>query len=328
MTAVRTLFYALLVTLIGCASSTSSSNSGGWIGPTRAAEVSVAPWTAHDAPGSVLSSAKYRVYTTLPEGPRRDGLPQVLEGAYAQYQQLGPVATPDDRPLHCFVFAQRAEWEEFTARKTGEDAPMYLKIPKGGYTIGDWFVAYSDSDEGYFSAAAHEGWHQYAARHFKGKLPPFLEEGVACLFENVQMVRGLPRWNTSVNPIRSQALTVAAKANRLWTLDELLRLDAGDVVEPPAERDAFYAQSWAFARFLLEAEGGRYRPMFRQLLADAAAGTTFEPDTTLTSPRRGWDPDVGRVVLEHYLQQDFASIDQAYHAFVTQITAGKERRRP
>jgi hypothetical protein len=252
-----------------------------WTGPSRAANVDVQPWTSHGtAPAFVLQSPRYRIYTTLPDGSRRSALPQVLEGAYAQYHALAPTPMLDDRPMSCFVFAQREEWAEFTARKTGQDAAMYLQIPRGGYTIDDWFVAYSDSDHALFSAAAHEGWHQYVARHFRGRLPPFLEEGVACLFEDVRMNDGLPRWNLAVNPDRTTELTKAAKNLQLWPLEQLIAMHAGDVVDQPQERiDAFYAQDWAFARFLLEAEGGRYRPMFQLWLAETAAGTAFAGET-------------------------------------------------
>jgi hypothetical protein len=300
---------AFALVAIGCA-----SPSRDWTGPARAERVVVNAWSSRPVPAAVLNSPRYTIYTTLPDGKRRDALPQVLEGAYAQYQAIAPAKLVDDRPMHCFVFAERKEWEEFTSRRTGDDAPMYLQIPRGGYTIDDWFVAYSDSDRGIYSAAAHEGWHQYVARHFKGRMPPFLEEGMACLFEDVRMTRGLPRWNTSVNPARTAALTLAAKENDLWPLEELIGLHAGHVVQAPRARiNAFYAQSWAFARFLNEAEGGRYRPMFRKLLADAAAGEIRKP----------YDPTNTKALLERYLRQDLDEIEQSFANFVTQITTGQ-----
>ena len=292
---------------IGC-----STHRAGWTGPASSAAFTVSPWPSRAAPASVLTSQRYRIYTTLPGGARRDALPQVLEGAYAQYQRLAPLKPMDDRPLHCFIFADRREWEEFTTRRTGSDAAMYRQIPRGGYTIDDWFVAWSDHDCAIFSAAAHEGWHQYVSRHFKGRLPPFLEEGVGCLFENVRMEKGLPRWNTSVNPERLHALKVVVEHEQLWPLEELITLHAGDVVKlPRAKIEAFYGQSWAFARFLIEAEGGRYHPLFQAWLADTAAGKTG----------RTWQPATTRPVIERYLQQDFASIDRGYREFVTQITS-------
>lgn len=266
----------------------------------------------------MLSSPRYVIYTTFAERKRRNALAQVLEGAYIQYQLFAPTTPLDDRPMHCFIFAKRTEWEEFTDRQTGRDAAMYLQIPRGGYTIDDWFAAWSDTDQGLFNTAAHEGWHQYVARNFQGRLPPFLEEGIACLFETVRIERGLPRWNTSLNPLRAQMLRRAAEEGHVWRLDELIALDAGHVVQTLRPRiNAFYAQSWAFARFLNEAEGGRYRPMLQEFLADAAVGKT---------PRR-WEPHETRRALERYFQQDFAEIERAYTLFVRRITSEGRRDR-
>jgi hypothetical protein len=300
------LLIVLSTLMSGCA-----SRSQKWTGPVQPERVLANAWSQRSAPATVLNSPRYTIYTTLPSGARRDALPQVLEGAYAQYQAIAPAKVIDARPMHCFVFAGRKEWEEFTSRRTGDDAPMYLQIPRGGYTIDDWFVAYSDSDRGVFSAAAHEGWHQYVARHFKGRMPPFLEEGMACLFEDVRMSRGLPRWNTSVNAARLSALTTAAKETDLWPLEELIGLHAGHVVKEPREKiNAFYAQSWAFARFLNEADGGWYRPMFRKLLADAAAGEVH----------RTYDAEGTRALLERYLHEDLGETERSFAAFVRQIT--------
>jgi hypothetical protein len=314
MVARMRIFLALLaIVLTGCA----SGRGNGWDGPSRPAHVDATRWTAHDAPASVLRSPRYAIYTTLPRGARRDALPQVLEGAYAQYQAIAPAPMVDDRPLSCFIFDRRDEWAQFTALRTGKDAAMYLQIPRGGYTIDDWFVAYSDNDHALFSAAAHEGWHQYAARHFKGRLPPFLEEGFACLFENVRMISGLPRWNLTVNPERARAL--ARKRDRLWPLEQLIAMHAGDVVDQPQDRiDAFYAQTWAFARFLLEADGGRHRAGVQRWLADTACGGG-------RVGAKPWQAAETKGLIEYYLGHDLASLEQDFGAFVIQITREGDR---
>ena len=135
------------------------------------------------------------------------------------------------------------------------------------------------------------------------------------------MQGALPRWNISVNPARAYALSKAARAGQLWPLDELVTMHAGEVVDLPAAKvDAFYAQNWAFARFLLEAEGGRYRPKLQRWLADTAAGTVYDPGGTLRTPGKAWDSSGTRAVLEHYLGEDFASIERAYAAYVAQLT--------
>ena len=76
-----------------------------------------------------------------------------------------------------------------TARHTGMDAAIYLQITRGGYTIGDWFVSYYVGENATYSVASHEGWHQYVARNFRGRLPPFLEEGTASSDEKERLRR-------------------------------------------------------------------------------------------------------------------------------------------
>jgi len=44
-------------------------------------------------------------------------------------------------------------------------------------------VVYYIGRERTFSALGHEGWHQFNSRHFKFRLPSWLDEGIAMLFE-------------------------------------------------------------------------------------------------------------------------------------------------
>src|SRR5207247_1086742 len=145
-----------------------------------------------------------------------DTLAQTLEGAYGHYHMLTPSVPETREPMKCYVFARRQEWASFTSEKTGADAAVYLQITRGGYTIRDWFVAYYIGQAATCSVTAHEGWHQYVSRHFKSRLPPFLEEGTATLFEDVQFVNKLPRWDLSINPTRAHNLRKTIERRKLW----------------------------------------------------------------------------------------------------------------
>jgi hypothetical protein len=303
----------VMATAAGCA----REANGRWSGPQHRAKVSAQAWQIVDRPGRVLRTQHYNIYTTIPDRDYALLLGQLMEGAAAEYLKLVPSVLPSLSPMACYVFADRRQWAAFTARRTGTDSRIYLKIPRGGYTIDDWFAGYFIGERSTLSVAAHEGWHQFVGRHFEGRLPPFLEEGIACMFETVRMDDGLPRWNLSHNPARDFGLRRAVEGKYLWPLEKLITLDAGDVVDAPREKiDAFYAQSWAFARFLREAEAGRYRPMFEALLGDTAAGTVEDPTGTLKVATRSWAPAAAQPILEHYLRQDLASIELAYLAFV------------
>jgi hypothetical protein len=235
---------------------------------------------------------------------------------------LTPGVPLSTTPMECYVFARRPQWVEFTRQHTGQDAAVYLQINRGGYTIRDWFVAYYIGDAGTNSVAAHEGWHQYVARNFHSRLPPFLEEGIATSFENINWPGRVPHWNLSVNLNRADKLKTAIQNSKLWPLDQLCTMHAGDVVSMSGERiETFYAQNWAFAQFMLNGEGGKYRPAFHKMMADLASGDA----DAFTGRRRTlpgtWDPRTVRPLLEHYLSMSMPQIDAAYQAYIRQLAS-------
>jgi hypothetical protein len=248
--------------------------------PGRLRQTKVTQWSFGEEKAKLLESRHYHVYTTIKEDEVLDLLPQVMEGALSMYQEIAPGVAMSDRHMDCFIFRWRSEWDEYTQKYAGNDAKVYLQIRSGGYTIYDRYVAYYIGREGTFAVAAHEGWHQFAGRHFKGRMPPFLEEGLACMFETISWKDHLPRWNLSVNTQRAQTLRKAMDAKDLWPLEKLISMHAGDIVGESNDRiDAFYAQCWAFAtetapeRFTIRPNPRpRHRPLEPQSrAADAGA---------------------------------------------------------
>jgi hypothetical protein len=306
--------FALVAALLGgCAAGTQPHAR---VGPAAAARISLEPWEFEGQAGQKLITEHYVIHSTINDQQIVAGVAQVLEGALTQYRQLAPDVPLTQRPLECFLFANRQQWVRFTVEHTGEDATVYLQINRGGYTVGDWFVAYFLGDIGTYSVAAHEGFHQYLGRHLQQRIPPFLEEGLACMFEDVTWDGNLPRWDLTVNYGRQSALRQAVAEDRLLPLADLMNTHAGLVVNRSHEKIAlFYAQCWAFARFMREAEGGRFQPALARMLADAAAGRLMgdEPprkDKTL------WSPRVAGPVLEAYLAMPMPQIERRYRAFL------------
>jgi hypothetical protein len=317
-TKIRTIWIGLLtLALTAC----EQSQSTGWDGPKMLATVNVAD-VGNSAPKlKLVTTQHYKIFTTIDDRPDMlDRMAQLMEGAFIAYQGMVPEVTPTNYPMQCYLFATRLQWATFTRQHTGADAPVYLQITRGGYTIHDWYVAYYIGDIGTYSVAAHEGWHQFVARHFHGRLPPFLEEGLACMFENVEWSGDLPRWNLSRNPSRALSLRKALDAHELFPLEKLVTLHAGQVVGQSNIRiEAFYSQDWAFARYLWEGENGKYRPALQRLLADTAAGTTYDPTGSHRYPYLGWNPAGVRPMLEHYLGEDLSVTDNGYQKFMQKI---------
>ena len=279
-------------------------------------------YTVQGEPGCKVVSPHYVIYSTISDREILVRFGQLMEGAMDAYQSLASGVPASDQPLECYLFETRGQWAAFTRQHTGEDAAVYLRVNRGGYTVGDWFVAYWIGDGATFSVAAHEGWHQFVARHFRGRLPPFLEEGMACLFEEVQWENGLPRWDLSKNEPRLEALRAAVDGDCMYPLAQLVRMHAGQVVGKPSSRiEAFYAQSWAFARFLNDGEGGRYRPALRRMFADAARGALYDDSFQQVSRAPLWNPSTARPMLEHYLGMGLPAIEQAYVNYVRGLLA-------
>lgn len=318
---VQCLGLLLLPLVAGCAATGQSSGSlGRWEGPAEPARVTTAPWTWVEQPARVLRTANYSIYTTIDDPEVLDYLSQIMQGALAMYQQIAPDVKPGPRSMDCYIFHWRSEWEQYTMRFGGPDAKVFLQIRNGGYTLGDRYVAYYYGRLNTYSVAAHEGWHQFAGRNFKGRLPPFLEEGIACMFETIQWDDKLPRWNLSVNRDRVQQLRKAIERNSLIPLDKVCGMHAGDVVGEGAEKiDAFYAQAWAFARFLYESDNGRFRPALRKWIAETADGTVYDPTGAHRRAMAPWRPAAVRPMIEHYLGMNMPEVSRLYDAWLKRV---------
>ena len=314
------LLLLLIAGLTGCAQSRAPRPLDG---PDSPARLRTEPWAYGDRAGQKVRSQHYVLLTTIDDQDVVEAVGQVMEGAYTQYRRVAPHGQTSGRPMECFLFQYRNEWANFTQQHTGADATIYLQINRGGYTVGDRYVAFFIGDIQTYSVAAHEGWHQYVARHFKHRPPPFLEEGLACLFEQVKWDGKLPRWDLSSNANRIRGLRNAAESRTLLPLKKLISMHAGQVVEQTTfQVETFYAQNWAFARFLWDAEDGRYRPALQRLLADAAAGTLYRDGAPRNPASTDWDPNTAGPLLERYLGMPLPAIERAYRTYIRKITAG------
>jgi hypothetical protein len=309
--------FLLLALLAGCSGTPRVDR---YSGPESRAAVSVEPWSYRGESARLLKTPHYRIHTTIADEEVVQDVAQLMEGALQQYRAIAPGVPVSSEPMECYLFKDRAEWAVFTKTRTGADANIYLQIGRGGYTVRDWYVAYFVGDVGTYSVAAHEGWHQFVARHFKTRPPPFLEEGLACLFEEVKWRRGLPAWDLARNNGRRNGIRNALDDGTMIPLARLVAMHAGMVVDRPGrEVEAFYAQNWAFARFLWDGEDGRHRPALQKLLADAAAGELFSDGGLTTAPSATWQPRSAKPMLEHYLGMPLADVETAYLRYVRKI---------
>ena len=142
------------------------------------------------------------------------------------------------------------------------------------------------------------------------------------MFEDVDW-RGdpaLPRWDLSENPTRITGLYRTVRRGGLSPLSQLSSMHAGQVVNTtPGRIEGFYAQSWAFARFLWDGENAKYRPALQKMLAELAAGQPYGRRDISPGPEGTWDPRTAKPLLEHYLGKPLAEIDREYQQYMRRL---------
>jgi hypothetical protein len=287
-------------------------------------------WENEYGPGLKLASAHYEVFTTLLEPSVLSRIPIFVESAYRAYNRQLPESVETEPRFVIYLFADRRQWEEFTQKFAGEQAEIFCRIKAGAYYYDGVCVAYDIGNERTLSVIGHEGWHQFNDRHFKFRLPSWLDEGVAMLFEAYQFRDGAFHFDPAENQYRLEALKKTLDRDRMVPLEELIATTPGDVLATD-QTDAvmaFYSQSYALVRFLQEADSGRRLAIYRRLLADGLHGdwpldeVSREIATDRSVPRNIlWNHIVGLILFQEYIGDDFEPVEQEYRAFCMRIVA-------
>lgn len=291
---------------------------------------SVEIWGNKYGPGLKLTTEHYEIFTTflVPETLRN--CPGFMELAYRAYNSQLPEPIETQNKLTIYLFGDRRQWEEFTRDFAGEQARTFCRIKAGAYYHNGACVAYDIGPQRTLSVLAHEGWHQFNGRHFKFRLPSWLDEGVATLFENMEYrIQNTEfRIEPAQNAYRLNALKRTLTNNRMIPLSDLIASNPGEVMATDHTEAvmAFYSQSYALVRFLREVDSGRRLDDYNRLLADGLHG-----DWPLDKVSRNiavdrniprnilWNHIVGLVLFEDYVGDDYEQIEKEYLAFCQQI---------
>lgn len=271
-------------------------------------------WQWRGIVGRQLQTEHYSLHTTLSDQAMVDRLAQVMEAAYRQYVRLVPVINRSPRKLPLFIFQTYDQWAEYTQTTTGEDSAAYLSVLNGGYAVGDRFVCWVSNEHDTRTTAAHEGWHQFVSVHFRMRLPPTLEEGLACTFENVSMRSDGVFFDRTHNLRRQRALRDAVEGDYLIPLETLILLHAGDLRDrSQAVREAYYGQAWALV-VLLETRP-EYREGFLNMLQAVASGNT-PLDIGHNDGSQVYYPSRIKPFLQQYVIDEWSRFEQDYESFV------------
>jgi hypothetical protein len=274
-----------------------------------------------------LTTAHYEIFTTLQEPVMLRRCAGFMESAYRAYNSQLPKPIETQNKLTIYLFGDRRQWENFTRDFAGEQAPIFCKIKAGAYYHNGACVAYDIGPQRTLSVLGHEGWHQFNGRHFEFRLPSWLDEGVAMLFETSEQGTFVPE--PAKNAYRLKTLKRTLVKNEMIPLRDLITSNPGQVLASDRTEAvmAFYSQSYALVRFLREADSGRRLGAYYRLLADGRFGDwpldrdckNIAADRNIPRDIR-WNEIVSLVLFENYVGDDYEQIEKEYLAFCKQIT--------
>ena len=189
-------------------------------------------------------------------------------------------------------------------------------------------------------ALAHEGWHQFNSRHFRYRLPSWLDEGVAMLFEATACENGVFCFYPGRNVQRLGSLDQTLNQARPIPLAELIATSPGEVLATDQAEAvmAFYSQSYALVRFLRESGGGERLGAYHRLLWDGFSGQwPLDESAGRTAANRNlprtvdWNRAVGARLFEHYVGRDLDQLEREYlaycHRLVRALPGKRDSRR-
>jgi hypothetical protein len=294
-------------------------------------------WNNEYGPGLKLTTSHYEIFTTLLEPTLLGRISGFIESAYKAYNLQWPEPIETRNKFTIYLFADRRQWEDFTNNFAGEQAEIFCRIKAGAYCHNGACVAYDIGSERTFSVLAHEGWHQFSDRHFKFRLPSWLDEGVAMLFETQMAEDGTFSFDPAKNAYRLDALKKTMAKGKMLPLRDLISTTPGDVLATDQTEAVmgFYSQSYALIRFLREADGGKRLNDYYRLLTDGLRGDWPLDDMSKKMavdrniPRSIlWNQHVSLVLFHEYIGDDYESVEKEYLAFCRQIVADGLRTNP
>lgn len=291
---------------------------------------SVEDWTFGGSSGQIVRTPHYRIFTTEAQPLLVGRLPGFLERALEHYRSAITPLPPPPIKLDTYLMDNRPQWVRLAQQLLGPESDRLTRIQRGGFATRGVGVFYDIGVFDTLAVAAHEGWHQYAQRTFRDRLPIWLEEGVATFMEGHKWDGAEPNFLPWANIERFDQLRKAHAAGRIRALPDLLvasPLDSGPGADALVD---YYAQVWILVHFLYEADDGAHRPAFRAILQDAADGRL---NRTLLV-RLGRDDAVhaisasrGDGVLRAYLNTPIDSLAASYAAFIDRVVAVGSRDR-
>ena len=281
-------------------------------------------WKFLNHTGRRIATEHFEIRTTVTDPRIINALPDLLESSLDDVQTLTPGLQLPDEPFITYLLADKRQWRNAVRIVVPGMAEQLHNLGRGGFTIRSVAVLYDIDPPGRcrdtLALASHEAWHQVTQRVFKEHLPVWLEEGLATRMEGLRITASGVEPDPSWNPERWRRLRMLVYRDRLQPLREFMRDDPYAALERGRESLLdYYAQAWALATFLLEADPAT-RAGVGRLLADASAGTM---SSRLRDAPRGLSRN--EQVLVTWIEPDIDALDIRFSSWARQHIRRRSR---
>jgi hypothetical protein len=235
----------------------------------------------------LVHTRHYDIHTDIDDSLIAD-LSARMDVMYDQYATtFSDFKPPTNAPaLPVYLFATHEKYMAFTD---------YSGVNTGGLFVAGrrpYLTAYEQGQgrDALRRTLQHEAFHQFAHSTISQRLPPWMNEGMAQLFEE-SIWMGKDFLTDQVPPRRLRQLHADIVQKRLVEFDQFLALSPGDwrdTLHTNVEKAATcYNQAWAMAYFCSSAGDPAYHAQFNQLLQ-----MLHDQNTDLTDATRKCFPDL------------------------------------
>jgi hypothetical protein len=216
-----------------------------------------------------LDTRHYSIHTDLDRALAED-LARRLDVMYDEYaRRLADFDRPEESSeiLQVYLFRRHEDYQNFVQNRAPNTGGVFLPERK-------MLVAYYEGQgrDALRRTLQHEAFHQFAHARISEKLPPWLNEGLATLFEEgIWTGKGFELGEVPPRRVRQLRADLAGK--RLTSFRTFMAMDLDRwndaLVREPGLAAAQYNQAWAMVHFLVfSSEKGqfKYRKRFIEML--------------------------------------------------------------
>jgi len=295
--------------LTGCATS----------GPREPISFTSSPWVEKELSGRRLVTEHFDIWSTLRDGEFEVALPEFLELAYSHYVATIPPPEGESPRLNVYILGTPSEWAQFVMFRQPPGVDIHMLTRADGFTHESMSACVYEDRATTLAALAHECWHQYIGTRSSMPIPAWLDEGLGCCFEVLQVSNGKRKYDPARNSIRLKGLREAIGRGKLLPLEMLVISDAASISgHYNADlTQTYYAQVWALVTFLRDGADGRFAKDFDHLLDDVGNGRFLARVSAHKLQAPGGDEiPFGEAAFQAYFKTTTKALSDDYYGYL------------